>query len=62
MTLPLQKLVGESTSRNIAWGPWAVVVAGGLLFLVGAGRFVHRQHFGFSDALYCCAAEILKTN
>ncbi|HWX55730.1 MAG TPA: hypothetical protein VN176_14175 [Verrucomicrobiae bacterium] len=46
----------QSTSRNIAWGAWAVVAAGGLLFLVGAGRFVHRQHFGFSDALYCCLA------
>jgi hypothetical protein len=46
----------ESTSRNIPWGAWIVVAAGGLLFLLGAWRFVQRHHFGLMDALYCCLA------
>lgn len=45
---------GESTSRRIEWGPLSVVTVGTLLFLLGAGRFVLRGHFGFIDALYCC--------
>jgi hypothetical protein len=44
----------ESTSRNIAWGPWIIAVLGGALFLLGVGRFVFRHRFGFTDALYCC--------
>lgn len=46
----------ESTSRNIAWRPWIIVVFGGVLFLLGAARFVLRRHFGLIDALYCCLA------
>jgi hypothetical protein len=48
----------ESTSGNIAWGPWIVVGFGGALFLLGAGRFVLRYRFSFTDALYCCLAVI----
>lgn len=48
----------KSTLRNIPWGAWIVVAIGGLLFLLGVGRFVHRHHFGFMDALYCCLALI----
>jgi len=48
----------ESTSRNIEWGPWIVVAVGGLLFLLGAGRFVLRHRFGFIDALECCLAVV----
>lgn len=48
----------DSISRNIEWGPWIVVAVGGLLFLLGVGRFVLRHHFGFIDALYCCLAVI----
>lgn len=48
----------ESTFRNITWGPLLIVIVGGLLFLLGAGRFVLRQNFGFIDALYCCLAAI----
>lgn len=44
---------GESISRNIEWGQWIVLAAGGLLFLLGAGRFVMRHRFGFIDALDC---------
>jgi hypothetical protein len=44
----------ESNSRNIAWGPWIAMVLGGAVFLLGAGRFVLRHHFGFTDALDCC--------
>ncbi|HWY22496.1 MAG TPA: hypothetical protein VNX26_14815 [Candidatus Acidoferrum sp.] len=43
----------DSTSRNIAWGPWIVVAFGFFLFLLGAARFILRHHFGFMDALYC---------
>ncbi len=31
---------------------------GGVLFLLGAGRFVLRHRFGFGDALHCCLAVI----
>jgi hypothetical protein len=48
----------ETTSRNIAWGPWIIVAVGGLLFLLGAARFVLRHRFGFIDALYCCLAVV----
>lgn len=48
----------ESISRNIAWGPWIVVAVGGLLFLLGVGRFFIRHRFGFIDALYCCLAVV----
>lgn len=44
----------ESTSRNIAWGPWIIAVLGGVLFVLGVGRFVLRHRFGLTDALYCC--------
>jgi hypothetical protein len=40
-------------SRNIAWRTWIIAVLGGALFLLGAGRFVLRHRFGFTDALYC---------
>ncbi|MDD5542273.1 MAG: hypothetical protein PHX83_03795 [Acidobacteriia bacterium] len=48
----------ESTSQNIAWGPWIVVGFGALLFLLGAGRFVLKHRFGFIDALHCCLAVV----
>ena len=48
----------KSTSGNIAWGAWIAIAAGGLLFLLGAGRFARGHHFGFADALYCCLAVI----
>ena len=48
----------ESTSRNIAWGPWIIVGFGGMLFLVGAARFVLSPRFGFIDALHCCLAVV----
>jgi len=48
----------KSTSRNIAWGLWIAIAAGGLLFLLGAGRFALRHRFGFIDALYCCLAVV----
>ncbi len=48
----------ESTSGNIAWGPWIIAAGGGVLFLLGAGRFVLRHSFGFMDALYCCLAVV----
>ena len=44
----------ESTSRNIAWGPWIIAVLGGALFLLGVGRFILRHRFSFTDALNCC--------
>jgi hypothetical protein len=50
--------IDESTSRKIEWGAWIVVVFGGALFLLGAGRFVLRHSFGFMDALYCCLAVV----
>ena len=48
----------KSTSRSIAWGPPIVVAIGTLLFLLGAGRFILRDRFSFSDALYCGLALI----
>lgn len=48
----------KSTSRNISWGAWIAITAGGLLFLLGAGRFARGHHFGFMDALYCCLAVV----
>jgi uncharacterized oligopeptide transporter (OPT) family protein len=48
----------DSTSRNIAWGPWIVVSLGFLLFLLGIARFILRHHFSFTDALYCVLAII----
>ncbi|MGD0508321.1 MAG: hypothetical protein ABSA27_11020 [Terriglobales bacterium] len=48
----------KSTSRTIAWGPWITVAIGGLLFLVGAARFVTGHRFGFIDAFHCCLAVI----
>jgi len=44
----------ESTSWNIAWGPWIIAVLGGALFLLGVGRFVLKHRFSFTDALNCC--------
>jgi len=46
----------KSNLRNIEWGAWILVALGGLLFLLGARRFVLRHHFGFMDAVYCCLA------
>jgi hypothetical protein len=46
----------DSTSRNIAWGPWIIGSLGFLLFLLGVARFVFRHHFGLTDALYCALA------
>lgn len=46
----------ETTDRNIAWGPSILGTLGSLLFLLGTGRFIHRQRFDFIDALYCCLA------
>jgi hypothetical protein len=51
------KLEG-STFRNIAWGPSATAAIGGLLFLVGAARFVLSHRFGFVDAFDCCLAVV----
>jgi hypothetical protein len=48
----------KSALRDIPWGAWIVVAVGGVLFLLGVGRFVQRHHFGFLDALYCCLALI----
>ena len=48
----------KSTSRNIAWGLWIAIAVGGLLFLLGAGRFVLGRRFGFIDELYCCLAVV----
>jgi hypothetical protein len=48
----------KSTSGNIAWGTWIAIVAGVLLFLLGAGRFARGHHFGFMEGLYCCLAVI----
>ena len=48
----------ESPSRNIAWGPSIVVAVGGLLFLLGVGRFVLRHGSVFIDIFYCCLAVI----
>jgi len=48
----------KSTSRNSAWGLWIATALGGLLFLLGAGRFALRHRFSFIDALYCCLAVI----
>lgn len=48
----------NSTSRNIAWGPWIVLAIGVLLFLLGAARFILRHHFSFTDALYCALVVI----
>jgi hypothetical protein len=47
-----------STSREIAWVPWIIVAVGGLLFLIGAGRFVLGHRFDFIDALYCLLAMV----
>jgi hypothetical protein len=49
----------ESTSCDIAWGPWIIVAVGGLLFFLGVGRFVIQHRFGFGDALHCCMALVL---
>lgn len=48
----------ESSSGKIAWGPWIIVLFGGVLFVLGVARFIQRHHFGFIDALYCCLAVI----
>jgi hypothetical protein len=48
----------KSTSRNISWGAWIAIVAGILLFLLGAGRFARGHHFGLMEGLYCCLAVI----
>ena len=48
----------KSIFPTIPWGAWIVVAAGGVLFLLGVGRFVQRHHFGLMDALYCCLALI----
>lgn len=48
----------DSASRHFAWGPWIGVAFGGLLFLMGAERFVLRHRFGFMDALYCLLAVV----
>jgi hypothetical protein len=46
----------KSIFRNIDWSHLILFAVGGLLFLLGAGRFVVRHHFGLTDALYCCLA------
>ncbi len=46
------------TVRKIEWGALIVVTVGALLFLLGAVRFVLRNHFGLIDAFYCCLALI----
>ena len=46
----------ESTSRSIEWGPWVIVVVGGVLSLLGDARFALSHRFGFIDALHCCLA------
>ena len=46
----------EPISPKVAWGPLIVVAIGAMLFLLGAGRFVHRHRFGMVDALFCCLA------
>jgi len=51
------KLEG-SALRKFEWGRWIVTGIGGLLFLLGAGRFFLRHHFGLTDALHCCLAII----
>ena len=48
----------KSTFRQIVWGPRITVATGGLLFLVGAARFVLRHRFGLIDALHCCLAVV----
>jgi uncharacterized oligopeptide transporter (OPT) family protein len=48
----------KSAFRNIEWGAWVVVAVGGVLFVLGAARFVLRHHFGFIDALHCCLAVV----
>lgn len=35
-----------------------MVLLGGLLFVLGAARFVLRHRFSFIDALHCCLAVI----
>lgn len=44
--------------RKIEWGPLLLILVGALLLLLGAGRFVVRQSFSFTDGLYCCLAVV----
>ncbi len=46
------------TFRKIEWGPLIIILVGAMLLLLGAGRFVVRQSFSFTDALYCCLAVV----
>ncbi len=48
----------KSAFRNIEWGAWILVAIGGVLFLLGATRFVLRHRFGFIDAFHCCLAVV----
>jgi hypothetical protein len=48
----------EVGSRSIPWRPWIMFTVGGVLFLLGVGRFVLQHGFGFMDALYCCLAMV----
>jgi hypothetical protein len=48
----------NSTSRNIAWGPWIVLASGVLLFVLGAARFILRHHFALIDVIHCALAVI----
>jgi hypothetical protein len=49
---------GESTCKTIEWGAWIAAAIGGLLLLLGAGRFVLRHRFGIIDALDCGLAVV----
>jgi hypothetical protein len=33
-----------------------ILAVGGGLLIIGVGRFIAWHHFGWADALYCCAA------
>jgi hypothetical protein len=48
----------KSIFRNIDWRRLIIFAVGGLLLLLGAGRFVLRNNFGFMYVLYCCLAVI----
>jgi len=49
---------GAFAWRKIEWGPLIIILVGTMLFLLGAGRFVVRHGFSFTDALYCCVAVV----
>jgi hypothetical protein len=44
--------------RKIEWGPLVLILVGALLLMLGAGRYVVRHSFSFTDALYCCLAVV----